>query len=127
MIMASVLSRFGQYCRELRTKKNLTMGEQAHAFGCSVHEISEIECGLKTPPDTFLESFKRWMDLTPQEFADLKRRVRPNVVELHRTKSVGNNGKSIRLFRKISNMAPSEIRSLKKPPPESETNDDRRL
>jgi transcriptional regulator with XRE-family HTH domain len=125
--MASVLSRFGQHCRELRAKKNLTMGEQSHAFGCSVHEISEIECGLKTPSDSYLESFKQWLDLNPQEFTDLKRRVRSNVVELNRVKSVGNNGKSIRLFRKISNMAPSEIRSLKKPPPGSEMNDDRRL
>src|SRR5436305_13431866 len=114
MIMASVLSRFGQYCRELRTKKDLTMGDQAQAFGCSVHEISEIECGIKSPSTSYLESLKHWMDLSPQDVADLKRRLRSNVVELHRTKSVGNGGKSIRLFRKISNMAPSEIRGLKK-------------
>jgi hypothetical protein len=56
------------------------------------------------------------MNLDNDEFADLKRKIRSNVVELNRVKSTGNNGRSVRLFRKISNMNPAEIRDFKKPP-----------
>src|ERR1700688_1031446 len=114
--MSTVLSRFGKRCRTLRASKNLTMGDQAKHMGSSVHEISAIECGIRTPSEAYVESFRRWMNLDDEEFVDRKRKIRSNVVELTRVKSTGNNGRSVRLFRKISNMNPSEIRDFKKPP-----------
>jgi transcriptional regulator with XRE-family HTH domain len=122
--MSTVLSRFGKRCRTLRTSKNLTMGDQAKHMGRSVHEISAIECGIRTPSESYVESFRQWMSLDDDEFADLKRKIRSNVVELTRVKSTGINGRSVRLFRKISNMNPAEIRDFKKPP-ESEARDGR--
>jgi transcriptional regulator with XRE-family HTH domain len=114
--MSTVLSRFGKRCRALRASKNLTMGDQAKHMGSSVHEISAIECGIRTPPEAYVESFREWLNLDNDEFADLKRKIKSNVVEMTRVKSTGNNGRSIRLFRKISNMNPAEIRDFKKPP-----------
>jgi len=91
------------------------MGDQATFMGLPVHEISAVECGIRTPSDQYVESFRRWTNLDDDEFADLKRKVRSNVVELTRVKSAGSNGRSIRLFRKISNMNPAQIRDFKRP------------
>ena len=124
--MSTVLSRFGVRCRALRTSKKLTMGDQANFMNLSVNEISAIECGLRTPSEKYVESFQKWMKLDDGDLADLKRTIRSNVVELTRVKSTGNQGRSIRLFRKISNMNPAQIRDFKKPP-ESEAKDGGRL
>ena len=114
--MSTVLSRFGARCRALRTSKNLTMGDQATFMSMPVFEISAIECGLRTPTEQYVQNFQKWMKLGDGEFADLKKTIRSNVVELTRVKSTGNTGRSIRLFRKISNMNPAQIRGFKKPP-----------
>ena len=114
--MNTVLSRFGARCRALRASKNLTMGDQAEFMSLSVHEISAIECGLRVPSEHYVEHFRQWMSLDDGEFTDLKRKIRSNVIELTRAKSTGNRGRSIRLFRKISNMNPAQIRDFKKPP-----------
>lgn len=124
--MSTVLSRFGARCRALRTSRRLTMGDQADFMGLSVHEISAVECGLQTPTEDYLERFQKWVGFDQSELADLKKTIRSNVVELTRIKSTGNNGRSIRLFRKISNMNPDQIRGFKKPP-ESEVVDGGRL
>ena len=124
--MSTVLSRFGTRCRALRASKNLTMGDQADFMNLSVHEISAVECGLRTPSEQYVQNFRNWMNLDDGEFSDLKRKIRSNVVELTRVKSTGNNGRSIRLFRKISNMNPAQIRDFKKPPG-SEAKDGGRL
>jgi transcriptional regulator with XRE-family HTH domain len=114
--MTTVLSRFGQRCRDLRLAKGVTMGDQAKRIGCSVHEISLIECGARTPPDSYLEGFRDWMQLDDDEFRDLKRKIRSNVIELNRVKAMGENGRSMRLFRKISQMNPDQIRAFNRPP-----------
>lgn len=114
--MATVLSRFGQRCRDLRLAKSATMGDQAKHMGCSVSEISLIECGSRTPSETYLAKFREWTQLDDDEFTDLKRRIRSNVVELNRTKTLGENGRSMRLFRKISKMNPDQIRAFNRPP-----------
>jgi transcriptional regulator with XRE-family HTH domain len=124
--MTTVLSRFGVRCRALRISRELTMGDQANFMNLSVHEISAIECGIRTPSEEYVESFQKWMNLDDGELADLKRTIRSNVVELTRVKSTGNYGRSIRLFRKISNMDPAQIRDFKKTP-ESEAKDGGRL
>jgi transcriptional regulator with XRE-family HTH domain len=113
--MTTVLSRFGQRCRDLRSAKGLTMGEQAKHMRCPVHEISSIECGQRTPSDEYLSSFRELVGLDEDEFRDLKKKIRSNVIELNRVKALGNNCRSMRLFRKISQMNPDEIRSFKKP------------
>jgi transcriptional regulator with XRE-family HTH domain len=121
--MTTVLSRFGQRCRDLRLAKGATMGDQAKHIGCLVNEISSIECGARTPPDSYLESFRGWMKLDDDEFRDLKRRIRSNVVELNRIKTLGERGRSMRLFRKISKMNPDQIRAFNKPPDSGARND----
>jgi hypothetical protein len=92
------------------------MGDQANFMGLSVHEISAVECGIRTPSMQYVETFRQWINLDNDEFADLKRKIQSNVIDLTRVKSTGNNGRSIRLFRKISNMNPSQIREFRKPP-----------
>jgi transcriptional regulator with XRE-family HTH domain len=113
--MSTVLSRFGVRCRGLRTSRNLTMGDQAGFMGLAVHEISAFECGLKTPTEQYVDQFRKWIGLDDGEFADLKKTIRSNIIELSRLKSTGNHGRSIRLFRKISNMNPDQIREFKRP------------
>jgi transcriptional regulator with XRE-family HTH domain len=124
--MSSVLSRFGARCRAFRTSRHLTMGDQANFMGLSVHEVSAVECGLRTPTEQYVECFQKWTGLDSGELADLKKTIRSNVVELARVKSAGNQGRSIRLFRKISNMNPDQIRDFKKRPG-SEVKDGGRL
>jgi transcriptional regulator with XRE-family HTH domain len=114
--MTSVLSRFGQRCRDLRVSRGFTMGDQARHIGCSVNEISLIECGSRTPPDEYLDSFRTWMKMDEEDFRDLKRKIRSNVIELSRIKSLGESGRTMRLFRKISRMNPDEIRAFNRPP-----------
>jgi transcriptional regulator with XRE-family HTH domain len=114
--MTTVLSRFGQRCRELRSAKGVTMGDQAKHVGRSVSEISSIECGSRTPSEAYLQSFREWMKLDDDEFRDLKRKIRSNVVELSRIKALGEKGRSMRLFRKISKMNPDQIRAFNRPP-----------
>lgn len=118
--MSTVLSRFGQRCRDLRIAKKLTMGDQAKFIGCSVSEISLIECGSRTPPDDYLDKFRELVTLDDEEFRDLKRRIRSNVIELNRIKTLGENGRSMRLFRKISKMNPDQIRAFNRPPDNGE-------
>jgi transcriptional regulator with XRE-family HTH domain len=121
--MTTVLSRFGQRCRDLRLVRGVTMGDQAKHIGCLVNEISSIECGARTPSDSYLERFRDWMKLDDDEFRDLKRRIRSNVVELNRIKALGEKGRSMRLFRKISKMNPDQIRAFNKPPDSGARND----
>jgi transcriptional regulator with XRE-family HTH domain len=114
--MTTVLSRFGQRCRDLRIARGLTMGDQAKNFGCSVNEISLIECGSRTPSEEYLESFRSWMKIDKEDLEELRKRIRSNVVEMNRVRSLGENGRSMRLFRKISKMNPDQIRAFNKPP-----------
>jgi hypothetical protein len=92
------------------------MGDQAEHIGCSVNDISSIECGARTPSDRYLESFREWISLDDDEFRDLKKKIRSNVVELSRVKALGENGRSMRLFRKLSKMNPDQIRAFNRPP-----------
>jgi transcriptional regulator with XRE-family HTH domain len=114
--MTTVLSRFGQRCRDLRLARGATMGDQARYVGCSVNEISLIECGSRTPSEEYLRSFRLWMKLDDEDFQDLKKKIRSNVVELNRIKNLGENGRTMRLFRKISKMNPEQIRAFNRPP-----------
>jgi hypothetical protein len=96
--------------------RGFTMGDQAKHLGCPVSEISLIECGSRTPPDEYLQAFRAWMNMDDEDFRDLKKKIRSNVIELSRIKSLGENGRTMRLFRKISKMNPDEIRAFNRPP-----------
>jgi hypothetical protein len=112
--MASTLTRFGQYCRELRENHDVSMGDQANAFACPVHVISSIETGKVAPSEPYVEQFRTWLGLTDAQYSDLIKRTRSNVIELRRRRSYGNNTTSMRLFRKVSQMPPAKIRGLRK-------------
>jgi len=99
------------------------MGDQAKHIGRSVNEISSIECGSHTPSDDYLGRFREWMKLDDEEFRDLKKKIRSNVFELNRIKTLGEGGRSMRLFRKISQMNPDQIRAFNKPPDSGARND----
>jgi transcriptional regulator with XRE-family HTH domain len=62
--MANTLTRFGQYCRALRTSRDLTMADQALAFDCPTHFISSIELGKETPSESYLSQFRKWLNLS---------------------------------------------------------------
>src|SRR5271156_934211 len=113
MAMASALTRFGMLCRALRSAHDRTMGEQAAALGCTVHNVSDIETGRTPPTSEYIDAFSRWLNLeTPQSEA-LKKRSKSNIVSLRNAGSTSGNSNSMRLFRKVSRMDSSQIRHFR--------------
>jgi hypothetical protein len=127
--MASALTRFGQHCRELRSHRQMTLGDQADALGCQPCEISSIEMGHSPLPPHYARRLVDWLRLNEQEQRELLKRIESNVVAFPRSTASGDKTSSMRLFRKISKMRPNEIRSFgKKTPPETaKDGSDRRL
>src|SRR5262245_56518228 len=111
--MATALTRFGQYCRDLRIAKNKSMGDQAEAFRCDVHYISSVEVGKTKPHDGYVDKFRDWLHLNETQHADLLKRAKSNVVEFRQRVSTSNNSQSMRLFRKVSQMDPNQIRKFR--------------
>jgi transcriptional regulator with XRE-family HTH domain len=110
--MTSALSRFGQHCRNLRMSRTLTMGEQADALACTIPHISAVETGRLAPSEEYLDKFSDWLQLDSGERRILLSRTNSNVIPL--PKFITNNSASMRLFRKISKMAPCDIREFSK-------------
>ena len=123
--MACALTRFGQHCRDLRSLRGLTMGDQAEALDTEPHEISAIETGKSPIPAGYLHNVISWLNLNEQEQRDLFKRVESNVVALRRHTGGGDKTSAMRLFRKISKMNPNEIRDFRKKPPPEAKNDGR--
>jgi len=118
--MACALTRFGQHCRDLRSRRGMTIGDQADALGSEPHEISAIETGRSPLPPRYSEKFVAWLQLNEQEKRELLRKTESNVVAFRHHTAGGDKTSAMRLFRKISKMDPNEIRSFsKKPPPEA--------
>jgi hypothetical protein len=111
--MASVLTRFGLLCRELRNSRNQSMGDQAKALECDVHYVSAIETGKIAPPDEYIEKFGRWLGLDTTQCASLRKRSKANVIDLRQKFSTSNRSSSMRLFRRVSKMDPSQIRNYR--------------
>jgi hypothetical protein len=88
------------------------MGDQAKAFGCEVHLISAIEMGKAAPTAEYIDKFRLWLNLNDSQYKSLLRRSKNNVIELHQRFSGTDQSSSMRLFRKISNMKPAQIRKL---------------
>jgi transcriptional regulator with XRE-family HTH domain len=112
--MAPALTRLGQICRDFRTQANKTMGDQADYFGCPIHLISAIEVGKEAPPHAYLEKFSQWLNLNEEQNRELVKRAPTNIIQFPTRGSVSNNSRSMRLFRKISKMDPSQIRGFRK-------------
>ena len=118
--MASALTRFGQHCRELRSRREMTIGDQADAFGCQPYEISSIETGKSPVPPQYSRKLIDWLRLSDQEQRELLRKIDSNVIAFPRHTAGGDKTSAMRLFRRISKMHPNQIRSYgKKPPPEA--------
>jgi hypothetical protein len=112
--MANTLSRFGQYCRDLRSSRRVTMGDQAEALSCPIHVISSIETGNTPLPSGYLNSLKEWLQLNDREHADLLKRAPGIVVDFRPRNSTSNRSTNMRLFRKVSRMPPGQIRDFGK-------------
>ena len=111
--MASALTRFGQICRDIRIKHGKSMGDQAEALTCEVHHISSIETGKVAPSPQYIEKLKNWLNLDHHEYLDLMKRSQGNVIAFPARHAGGSNSRSMRLFRKISRMDPTHIRSFR--------------
>jgi transcriptional regulator with XRE-family HTH domain len=82
--MASVLTRFGQYCRELRSRREMTLGDQADALNYEPSEISSIEMGRSPLPPRYAKRLIDSLGLNEQEQHELLRRIECNVVAFPR-------------------------------------------
>jgi hypothetical protein len=124
--MACALTRFGLLCRELRNLKNRSMGDQAKALQCEVHYISAIETGKIVPPSEYVDKFGRWLKLNKTQYESLKKRSKPNIIDMRQRFSTSNQSNSMRLFRKVSKMGPNQIRDFRTKM-QGEAENDRRL
>jgi hypothetical protein len=88
------------------------MGDQATALACSIPQISAIETGRLAPTADYLRKLSDWLQLDSGECRVLLSRTTGNVIPF--PKIITNNSASMRLFRKISKMAPSDIRKFSK-------------
>ena len=62
------MQRFGEKLRLLRTSKQITLKELAHALGFTAHGyLSEIESGKKKPTADFVLKVARYFDVTTDE------------------------------------------------------------
>ena len=112
--MATALTKFGSLCREMRAVRNFTMGDQADALDIDVSLISAIEAGAESPTPDYIDRVARWLDLSPSEMQDAKKRGTAAIIAFPVVKHITSNNKSVRFFRKISKMAPSQIRDFRK-------------
>jgi hypothetical protein len=112
--MASALTRFGLYCRDLRTTHNKDMGAQAEALGFEVSHISSIETGRIAPPAGYATRLAKWLNLDQRQFDELVKRTPGNVIPFRNRGSVSNNSSSMRLFRRVSKMDSDQIRRFRR-------------
>jgi transcriptional regulator with XRE-family HTH domain len=111
--MTNALSRFGSYCRDIRSARGQTMARQGEALGHQIADISAIETGRKVPSTAYIEQLCNWLNLSPEERAEVTRRIpRNEVVIAFPRKREGSS--TVKLFRKVSKMTPREIRALQK-------------
>ena len=110
--MAHALTRFGRMCRDIRGQRGMTIAAQAAVLDQDVSTISSIETGKIVPSLVYIDSFAEWLKLNDQQYLELKKRVpaKENVIEFPRRPGVT---RSVKMFRKISRMTPTEIRGLK--------------
>ncbi len=111
--MANALTRFGNHCRDLRIVGSFSMGDQAQALDCEVHYISAIETGKIAPPTEYLEKLRGWLKLNDGQYEVLLKRTKFSVVDIGHHFSTSNHSTSMRLFRKISKMDPTQIRKFR--------------
>ena len=73
------MSRFGDYLRDKRQEKMKTVRNMASNLGVSVSYISELESGIKMPPNSKEEKYNNlvdriaiYLELTEEEAAKLR-------------------------------------------------------
>lgn len=106
----STLTQFGLQCRETRQRFGKTVADQAVSLGLKPSDIAKIEMGEAPITSEYIESFGRWLNLG--ELSTSKFRVfarTDNVVPFRRNKS---HQEARKLFRKVNQLSPSEIRKL---------------
>jgi hypothetical protein len=87
------------------------MAAQSEALGHQITEISSIETGAKIPSESYISELADWLGLNPQQQLELRKSVprNANIIAFPRRKEAT---KSVRLFRKIGQMTPDQIRAL---------------
>lgn len=82
-----MISKFGLYIREIRAKKNDSLGQMANKLGVSIPFLSSIEVGRCIIPTDFLERIASLYELTSIEKAKLE----VAIFETNQSVKVNNN------------------------------------
>jgi transcriptional regulator with XRE-family HTH domain len=102
----------GQYLRELRDKRDLSLREFAKKLGCSAAFVSDVELGRRYPSEDVLSNMARILGVT---VADLKSHdVRAPIEEIKRV--TANDPRYAVAFRTIidSGVTPDQLMRLAK-------------
>lgn len=111
----STLSQFGLKCREARVARGLSLADQASGMRLLASEISGVEeAGGTVPTEEYIARFGAWLELDALELSKFKvfARERNNVVPFKPSKA---HQESRRLFRKVNQFTPAQIRNLRPP------------
>ncbi|MGN6307971.1 MAG: helix-turn-helix domain-containing protein [Xanthobacteraceae bacterium] len=109
--MARALNSFGMQSRQIRSALGKTMADQAVALSMRPVEISEIESGLRLPSKDYVDRFSRWLNLDDSVKQCLKARIpTATIIQFPKASSASS---SVRLFRRVSNLSPQQIREIK--------------
>lgn len=88
--------------------RRLTIAAQAEAFECAPSAISAVETGRNQPDINYAKKFASWVSLDVQQEQELIKSVR-----LSQLRTNNMTKEALRLYRKINQFSPSEIRELK--------------
>ena len=106
----STLTQFGLECREARRQFGKTVADQAAFLGIKPSEITKIEMGELPVTRDYIERFGNWLDLGDLYKSKFRVYSRTdNVVPFRPNKS---HQEARKLFRKVNQLSPSEIRKL---------------
>ena len=113
--MSNGLVSFGQLSKSYRIAKKVRIADQAEALNVKSYEISAYETGEKIPPQSYVDKLAAWLSLDFRQKALLLRSIRSAVViDLKAEKK--KREETVRLFRRIHKMTPSEIRGIRPKP-----------
>lgn len=89
------------------------MIDQAKEFACAPSFISAVESGDKQPPEGYVEKFGNWLklDIVTRKHLQILADARTNVIKFVPVDKE-RAALSRRLFRRINDMSPNEIKNL---------------
>ena len=109
------MKTLGQYLRELRDQRDVSLREFAQKLGLSATFVSDIELGKRHPSDDVLSNMAKLLGVTLSELK--KHDTRPPVEELKRL--TAENPSFAFAFRRVieKNVSPEDLLNLvsKKP------------